>query len=259
MQALILAAGRGSRLGPNHPKCLTQLAGRALLNWQIEALRAAGAERITLVTGFAAEQLSAYPGLDATVHHGDWAQTGPVASLAAGLDALDGRSDWLIAYADCLWHPDWIARLRTARLDLALPCDCAFASLWQARFPNPLSDAETLRMQPCGDHWRLLEIGQRAESLEDIQAQFMGLLRVRGRAQLLLRMTLAALDSVLLRALDMTSLLSRWLDAEIPIEAVPGHGGWIELDRPTDLALYAERAQDPDWLHDWRRPPAWGN
>lgn len=255
MQVLILAAGRGSRLGPDHPKCLTELAGRTLLSWQVDALRVAGATRITLVTGYAAGQLSSHPGLDATVHHADWAQTGPVATLATGLEALDGRTDWLIAYADCLWHPDWIVRLRAARLDLALPCDRAFASLWRERFADPLSDAETLLMQAHGDHWRLLEIGQRAARMEDIQAQFMGLLRVRGRAQVLLRMTLAAMDSNLLRTLDMTSLLSRWLHDGVPIEAIPGSGGWIELDRPTDLALYAQRAQDDDWLHDWRRPP----
>ncbi len=37
--ALILAAGRGERLGAGRPKALAQLAGRPLLQWSVDALR----------------------------------------------------------------------------------------------------------------------------------------------------------------------------------------------------------------------------
>ena len=36
--ALIVAAGRGERLGAGRPKALVELAGRPLLQWSIEAL-----------------------------------------------------------------------------------------------------------------------------------------------------------------------------------------------------------------------------
>ena len=45
MRAMIFAAGLGTRLKPfteNHPKALLPLAGRTLLQWQIERLKAAG-------------------------------------------------------------------------------------------------------------------------------------------------------------------------------------------------------------------------
>ena len=41
MRAIILAAGRGSRMGDlteEYPKCLTQFAGRTLLEWQLSAM-----------------------------------------------------------------------------------------------------------------------------------------------------------------------------------------------------------------------------
>ena len=47
--ALVVAAGRGERLGSSGPKALVPLAGRPLLDWSIAALRrAAGIERIVV-------------------------------------------------------------------------------------------------------------------------------------------------------------------------------------------------------------------
>jgi 2-C-methyl-D-erythritol 4-phosphate cytidylyltransferase len=47
--ALIVAAGSGERLGAGRPKALVELAGRPLLQWSIDALRAvAGIERIVV-------------------------------------------------------------------------------------------------------------------------------------------------------------------------------------------------------------------
>ena len=47
--ALVVAAGRGERLGADAPKALVQLAGRTLLQWSLDALRAVPAiERIVV-------------------------------------------------------------------------------------------------------------------------------------------------------------------------------------------------------------------
>lgn len=62
MKALILAAGQGSRLLPltaTRPKCLIDLSGRTLLEWQLQALAHAGVEEAVVVTGFGADQVEA--------------------------------------------------------------------------------------------------------------------------------------------------------------------------------------------------------
>jgi choline kinase len=54
-KAIILSAGKGSRLLPltaDRPKCLIALSGRTLLDWQLDALQAAGIAEIVIVTGF---------------------------------------------------------------------------------------------------------------------------------------------------------------------------------------------------------------
>lgn len=60
VEALIFAAGLGTRLRPftdNHPKALLPLAGKPLLQWQIEKLQAAGISDIVINVHHFAEQI----------------------------------------------------------------------------------------------------------------------------------------------------------------------------------------------------------
>ena len=61
MKAIILAAGRGSRmkkLTNDKPKCLVKLHGKPLLEWQLESMRKSGISEIAIVTGYKHEMLS---------------------------------------------------------------------------------------------------------------------------------------------------------------------------------------------------------
>jgi 2-C-methyl-D-erythritol 4-phosphate cytidylyltransferase len=46
--ALLVAAGSGERLGAGRPKAFVVLAGRAMLEWSLEAIRAAGIEDVVV-------------------------------------------------------------------------------------------------------------------------------------------------------------------------------------------------------------------
>ena len=55
MKAIILSAGRGSRLGhmvDDKPKCLIDFNGRTLLDRQLDTLQANGVDEAVVVTGF---------------------------------------------------------------------------------------------------------------------------------------------------------------------------------------------------------------
>ena len=61
-RVVILSAGQGSRLLPlteHVPKCLLDLAGRSMLEWQLRALAEAGVAEAVVVTGFCAERVEA--------------------------------------------------------------------------------------------------------------------------------------------------------------------------------------------------------
>lgn len=260
MTVVVLAAGRGSRLGAQaaaQPKCLAPLLGRPWLEHQLDVFAAAGVGPVWLVSGHAGQALVDWPRVARCVHQPRWERAGPVASLHAALAQLaDG--ELLVAYADCLWHPQWLRWLRTAQAPVALTVDRAWASLWSARFADPLGDAETLRLGPADPltprRARLLEIGARASSIDAIEAQFMGLLRFDAGGCARLRAWLDALPQGARDRLDVTAMLARWLAAGWEIEAIAGAGSWLELDHASDLALY-EACLRGEFVHDWREPP----
>jgi choline kinase len=61
VNALILSAGRGSRLLPltaTRPKCLVRVGGKPILEWQLQTLAACGIDRSSIVVGFGADEVS---------------------------------------------------------------------------------------------------------------------------------------------------------------------------------------------------------
>jgi choline kinase len=57
MRAVLLAAGRGKRLGIDGPKCLLPIGGRSLLERHLDCMVGAGIGELTIVTGFRRELL----------------------------------------------------------------------------------------------------------------------------------------------------------------------------------------------------------
>ncbi|CAM3850492.1 Bifunctional IPC transferase and DIPP synthase [Pseudomonas reidholzensis] len=91
--AVICAAGIGSRLGLNKPKCLVEVAGRSLLDWHLERLQ--WAESVWLVVGFQEEEVIAHaialrPDL-IVVRNPDYARTNTLQSIYRVSRHLDER------------------------------------------------------------------------------------------------------------------------------------------------------------------------
>jgi UDP-N-acetylglucosamine diphosphorylase/glucosamine-1-phosphate N-acetyltransferase len=57
LTAVVLAAGKGTRMGGDLPKVLHEAAGRPLLAWVLDAARAAGCARLVVVVGYQAERV----------------------------------------------------------------------------------------------------------------------------------------------------------------------------------------------------------
>lgn len=126
MQAVILAAGSGSRLRPItelRPKCLVEVQGKPLLQYQLEALSAVGIQKCIIVVGHRAMQVrnhfgKRFRGLEITyVENEIYDRTNNIYSLWLARHAV--TEDILLLEGDLIYEPDLLADL------LDLPCDNA--------------------------------------------------------------------------------------------------------------------------------------
>ena len=251
--AIILAAGRGSRMGEmtsTKPKCLTLLAGKALLHWQLQALRSAGMQSITVVGGYRKDLLASesYQLID----NPEWASTNMIATLRCAATLLR-KTTCLVAYGDIVYRPDRVKGLAEVNADIAISYDTDWKKLWNARFDDPLSDAETFRQR---DGW-LTEIGEKPHRISDIEGQYIGLLKFTPAGWTQVEEVLSSLSEEIQRRTDVTNLLHILLNRGIRVRCVPGAGAWCEIDDSADLRLYQRLLDDSDragkqWDHDWR-------
>jgi L-glutamine-phosphate cytidylyltransferase len=239
MRAVILAAGRGSRMGTiseGRPKCLVELAGKPLIERQVGALRGAGVSAIAIVRGYLGGMIN----ISGVTYFDNqrWAETNMVISLTAAAVWL--RSEpVIVSYADIFYQQTIIRDLMSSRGDLVVAYDRMWRTLWTRRFADPLSDAETFRTDASGN---LVEIGQRTSEICEIEGQYMGLLKFTPSAWRAVETVLAALNPKIRDSLDMTRLLRILLNRGFRIGTLGAEGRWGEIDSQADLALYEQMA-----------------
>jgi choline kinase len=241
MRAVILAAGEGTRLRPHtadRPKCLVPLAGRPMLEWQLDALAAAGVADVAIVTGYRADAITQ---VARRYHNERYAATNMVASLMCARDRFDGSDDVLVAYGDIVYEPELVAALAAASAPVAVAVDRRWRQLWDWRMEDPLADAETLRIDEEG---HLRELGRVPGSYDDIDGQYVGLVRVDADAAPDWPRRYDALDpdgDYEGRDRDhmfMTAFLQMLIDDGVQVDATLVDGGWVEVDTCEDLAVY---------------------
>jgi L-glutamine-phosphate cytidylyltransferase len=139
MRAVILAAGRGSRMGGlchERPKCMVQLAGKPLFERQIAALSAGGADQIGAVRGCRAEMID-YPGLSYFTNE-RWAETNIVMSLAAAASWMRSGTV-IVSYGDIFYRRELVRALANAPGELVVALRPELAAALDPSFRRSVS------------------------------------------------------------------------------------------------------------------------
>jgi choline kinase len=176
MRAIIIGAGRGSRLGVETaeiPKTLVHVMGRPMLDWILDALAEAGIGRrdVVFVCGYAQEVIrERYPEFT-FVENREWQSNNILASLLYAREHLaDG---FLSTYADIVYEGAVVQRLVANSQDIVLGCDTAWRRRYIGRSRHPETDAEKLRAS--GE--RVIELSRRIPS-EAAQGEFIGVMKM---------------------------------------------------------------------------------
>lgn len=145
MRAIIIGAGRGSRLMPttaNQPKCFARVQDRRILDWSIQAFADNGIEDICFIGGYQIDKVREdYPHFTFR-HNEDWENNNILLSLMHAEDLMDGP--FICCYSDILFTSNLIAGLLASEKDITLAVDVGWEERYQHRTQHPPDDAEKL-------------------------------------------------------------------------------------------------------------------
>lgn len=236
MKAIILAAGRGSRMKnmtKEMPKCLLKIRGKSLLERQLEAIRKAGITDIAIVTGYKHKLIEKYNLYN--FHNKRWAETNMVYSLSCAKSWLENNT-CIISYSDIFYSHNAIVTLIKSETDIAITYDPNWLKLWKKRFSDPLKDAETFQVNSKN---LLIEIGNKPKSISEIKGQYMGLLRFTPKGWYEITRVRSNFTKEKYENMHLTSMLQEIVKAKIvSIKAHEYLELWGEIDTPNDCLIY---------------------
>jgi choline kinase len=233
-----LAAGQGKRLRPitnDRPKPLVELDGQSLLERNVETLRAAGVDDQLVVTGYCADQIRDL-GHD-TVHNEYYDETEMVYSLFCAAEQFPENRDLLISYGDILYAQSTVNALLSCEAPICVVIDREWRDLWTSRFDDPLEDAEKLRVD---ENNRIREIGATPKSYDEIEGQYIGLIKIRQDHLDTFVEVYEELSEGRTTSVEMTTFIQHMIELGLSVQAVPIDGHWLEVDTITDLEYYQD-------------------
>ncbi|WP_104697212.1 MULTISPECIES: phosphocholine cytidylyltransferase family protein [unclassified Helicobacter] len=249
MRALILAAGMGSRLMPltsSIPKCMVPYKDKPLIDYLLEVFaKEKRIHQIALVGGYQFDVLQNYTKhrIQRFYENKNFNTTNMVYTLFCARSFLEEcikeKEDLIISYADIVFTLETLQKICESKGEVSLAVNTKWRELWNKRFINPLDDAETLKIH----HGKIIEIGKKASSYDEIQGQYMGIFRVSFNFLDKMIMLYDALDKKALydgkdfNNMFMTSFLQKIIDCYANIEPLYINGGWFEIDSMEDLKL----------------------
>lgn len=228
MRAVILAAGKGSRLNGTageSPKCLVKAGGITLIERQIRVLRAAGVEDIVVVVGCQADRVRQVCGQPITyIENARYAQTNSLYSLWMARPLL--YEGFVVLNCDVLFHPALLHDLLTSRHENALLLAYRSAS-------EPPYGDEEMKVKVRGD--RVVDMSKAMDPAE-ADGENLGIVKFgpRGAAAVVEIMDgLVAAGGVR----DWAPRAFAVFAQKHPLHAVGTRGRpWIEIDFPEDYA-----------------------
>ena len=248
MKAIILAAGEGKRLRPltnNTPKCLVNLFGKSLLQWQIETFRSCQIDDISVVTGYRSELIN-LPRLK-IFQNKKFETTNMVESLFCASQELSEQT--IVSYGDIIFEKKVLDKLIQSKADFSVIVDKNWKRYWEIRFDNPLNDAESLKIDTDDN---ITSIGQKTQKIDEIEGQYIGLMKFQNTGLEKIKKFYEKIKSqstnnsnpinplVSFQQLFMTDFLQGLINDGCKLKAVEIENGWLELDTINDYNKYTE-------------------
>jgi choline kinase len=243
MKAIIIGAGRGRRLMPltqDDPKCFAQIAGRRIVDWNLDSLRQGGLSSIVFIAGWQIDKIRREYAELTFCHNHEWERNNILASLMFARGHMAGG--FVCTYADILFRPAIVARLLAHPGDIVLAVDTDWRTRYRHRSAHPEDDAEKVRV--AGD--RVLEV-HRGIQPHLAHGEYIGVAKFSpaGAALLCEHYDRVAREydgrpfreAACFDKAYLIQLLQHMIEQGVPISQVDTHGDYMEIDTTEDYEL----------------------
>lgn len=240
MKLLILAAGQGKRLMPltdNKPKCMVEYNGRVIIDSIVDTAKYYGIKDIAIISGYKGEVLERYLKEKNIIFYRNqkYSSTNMVSTLFCAKEFMD--DDLIITYSDIVYKQEVLKKIIESKDDFSLIIDRKWKELWLKRMDNPLDDAETLKIK----NGKIVEIGKKPRNYDDIQGQYVGLIKISKNILERVKHFYESLDKNTeydgqnFENMYMTSFIQKIIDNLVSVKPIFIDGGWVEIDSVNDL------------------------
>ncbi len=239
VRAIVLAASRGSALGPlteDQPKCMVDIRGQPLLRRLVSTLRESGVRDVHVVRGYRKEAVD-LPNIS-TLDNDAYETTGEAASLACALDQIEG--DCVIAYGDILFRRYILDNLLQTDGDIVVGVD----AMWRERTGRTAERVRDLVQASApfspsylDDEPVLLQRVAPDLAGDDISGEWVGLAKLSARGSELVCAEIASMgEDGSLATASLPDLFSRLAKHDNPPRVVYVTGHWLDVNDAFDLA-----------------------
>lgn len=225
MQAIIMAAGKGSRLGSltgGKPKSFVEIRGKKLIEYNLRLLQKYHVDEIIIVTGYrteAFEELTANMKNVRLVFNPFYEMTNVLGSFYMGMEEL--HEDFIYLHADTLCEPYIFEKLIYPKADVVLPIE------------YKKCDEEAMKVRT--ENGKIVQITKQMPT-ERAEGEFIGMAAFRKKVVTALKEKTKQLMKEKAFTDYFESAIQRLIDEEdFKIEAVSTDGGfWTEIDFEED-------------------------
>ena len=238
-KSIIVAAGRGNRLGPltdDRPKCLLEIGGKTILQRQLEVEKQHGITNIVVVRGYRKELIN-YPGIK---YYDDINYRGILGSLFFAEQEMN--EGFIFSYADILYGQNIVKNLLETEGDIILVVDTNWQEHYKGREKHPVDEAELVKVNSD----RVVKIGKDVVGTEEAHGEFIGLAKFSDRGAKIIRDIYHDLlkrhkkedpfqNAKEFQRAYLTDFIQELVDRGHEVKTVDITGDWIEIDTDEDL------------------------
>lgn len=244
LKGIIIAAGRGTRLGKmtkTLPKCLLEINGKPILEYQVNALRANGINEIAIIKGHQAGKID-FPEL-ITYYNDDYLNNNILCSLMCAADAM--HDGYIASYSDIIYAPKVVEKLLKSLHPISVVVDTDWMGKYTDRTLHPISEAEKVHIDENGfvkQFGKILpEVSERGKIFE-----FIGLFKCTPEGAEIFKRAFFDIKQKLgldkpfknaptFRQAYITDMLNYLIEHGIEVHYVPIQKDWREIDTQQDL------------------------